>query len=292
MIKRILNLGAGVQSTTLYLMARENSEAAFEGMPLPYSEVGLIDVAVFADTGEEPKAVYEHLRWLQSLEWPEIVVATKGKLGDDLTRESSGKRVASIPAYTATADATKATGMVRRQCSREYKIEVIYAGIRGVMGVPKGQRVKPGLGVVQLVGISLDEAGRAARMRQGKHIPKWAELKFPLIERGMTRPDCLTWLKDRVPHQVPRSACVFCPYHSDDEWMRVKAVPEDWARAVEVDEGLRRVGSAANRSLDQKLFLHRSAQPLVQIEFKPKGDPREVQLPMNFTQECLGVCGV
>ena len=30
-----------------------------------------IDVAIFADTGEEPKAVYEHLEWLKSLAGPE-----------------------------------------------------------------------------------------------------------------------------------------------------------------------------------------------------------------------------
>ena len=38
----VLNLGAGVQSSALYLMAREGSVPC--------------DVAVFADTGEEPAA--------------------------------------------------------------------------------------------------------------------------------------------------------------------------------------------------------------------------------------------
>ena len=45
---RVLSLGAGVQSTTLLLMA-------VEGI-LP----GL-DCAIFADTGWEPARVYEHL---------------------------------------------------------------------------------------------------------------------------------------------------------------------------------------------------------------------------------------
>jgi len=50
----VLNLGAGVQSTTLYLMSMSG-------------EVRPFDVAIFADTGEEPQAVYKHLEWLQSL---------------------------------------------------------------------------------------------------------------------------------------------------------------------------------------------------------------------------------
>ena len=52
---RVLSLGAGVQSTTLALMAAHG-----EIGPMP-------DCAIFADTGWEPKAVYEHLAWLGSL---------------------------------------------------------------------------------------------------------------------------------------------------------------------------------------------------------------------------------
>ena len=51
---RVLSLGAGVQSTTLALMAAHG-----EIGPMP-------DCAIFADTGWEPKAVYEHLAWLRS----------------------------------------------------------------------------------------------------------------------------------------------------------------------------------------------------------------------------------
>ncbi len=51
---RVLSLGAGVQSTTLALMAAHG-----EVGPMP-------DCAVFADTGWEPRAVYDHLAWLMS----------------------------------------------------------------------------------------------------------------------------------------------------------------------------------------------------------------------------------
>jgi hypothetical protein len=86
----VLSLGAGVQSTTLYLMF-------MRGVLTPQ-----IDCAIFADTGEEPTPVYRHLDWLLSLGGPQILVRSVGRLGNDLQfgRNSTGQRFASIPAYT------------------------------------------------------------------------------------------------------------------------------------------------------------------------------------------------
>ena len=126
---RVLNLGAGVQSTTLYLMAC-NGELAF-------------DVAIFADTQEEPQEVYRHLDWLKSLGVcgaPPIVTATAGRLGEDLIhgRNTTGQRFAAIPAFT-TSDGGKTRGMTKRQCSKEYKTEVIARCIRReVLGLKVG----------------------------------------------------------------------------------------------------------------------------------------------------------
>ena len=67
---RVLSLGAGVQSTTLALMAAHGDVG-----PMP-------DCAIFADTGDEPAAIYEHLQWLSSpnvLPFP-VHVATRGAL--------------------------------------------------------------------------------------------------------------------------------------------------------------------------------------------------------------------
>src|SRR5215211_2556908 len=114
----VLNLGAGVQSTCLFLLARE-----------PDAKLHF-DVAIFADTGEEPAAVYKHLDYLQSLGQPEIWIRSTGKLGDDLIhgRNSTGQRFVSIPAFTKSAEGK--VGMVRRQCTAEYKINVVNRTIR------------------------------------------------------------------------------------------------------------------------------------------------------------------
>jgi hypothetical protein len=127
----VLNLGAGVQSTTLYLMFARGH------MPVP------LDCAIFADTGDEPAAVYRHLEWLKSLHGPPILVRSRGVLSADLMRgeNSRGKRFASIPAYTMIPGSEE-EGRTRRQCSAEYKVEVIERSIRReVVGLEPRQRV-------------------------------------------------------------------------------------------------------------------------------------------------------
>ena len=66
---RILNLGAGVQSTTVALMGLKNWEYWHCSEPLPYPAVGLLDFAIFADTQEEPKAEALCLRAADALEF-------------------------------------------------------------------------------------------------------------------------------------------------------------------------------------------------------------------------------
>jgi hypothetical protein len=282
----VLNLGAGVQSTTLYLMS-------MEGLVLRF------DCAIFADTGEEPQAVYRHLEWLQSLDGPRILVRGVGsRLGDDLRYGSrpagnnGHARFAAIPAYTSIEG--QAPGRTKRQCSSEYKIAVIErATRRDVLGLAPRQRVPKGTTVHRYFGISLDEQSRASRIWERYHITgESKELPhFPLIDRMMTRANCIDWLQGKVPHEVPRSACVFCPFHSDAEWQRLKdAGGADWARAIEVDAWLRTTGSVANRDMRQTMYVHRSCKPIDEIDFRPRVNAKELQL--GFGVECEGVCGV
>lgn len=117
------------------------SEAGREGLITPS-----IEASIFADTQDEPGAeqrrlglpdpegsVYAHLDWLQAQPTRgaiPILVRTKGKLSADLMRgeNSTGQRFASIQAYTLRPDGNE--GQTRRQCSMEYKIEVINRTIR------------------------------------------------------------------------------------------------------------------------------------------------------------------
>lgn len=283
---RVLNLGAGVQSTTLYLMY-------LKGVLTPQ-----IDYAIFADTQDEPDEVYRHLEWLQSLNGPPILVRTKGRLSEHLKRgvNSTGQRFVSIPAFTVGEGEEDTEGKLKRQCSKEYKTEVIDRAIRReLLGLKPRQRVRKNTSVTQIFGISLDEGGRALRIRRRLKEQKWIKPEFPLIEQlFFVRAHCLEWLSEHsnMPHPPPRSACVYCPFHSDPEWLRLKGSAKDWALAVEVDEALRKPGNVVNRKLDQSLYLHRTCKPLVQIEFDPNQSPRDRQTNLNFARECTGMCGI
>ncbi|MBN9121067.1 MAG: hypothetical protein J0I06_18265 [Planctomycetes bacterium] len=241
-----MNLGAGVQSTALFLLSRE-PDAKFR-----------FDLAIFADTGEEPGAVYKHLEYLQSLGDPPIWVRSAGKLGDDLIngRNSTGQRFVSIPAFTKSPEGK--LGMVKRQCTSEYKIAVCDRTIRREMlGLKPRQRIPKDVLIHQYFGISCDEAGRAERAKKRfadiKHtIPHW-----PLIEMGWSRKDCISYLKDKLPHETPKSSCTFCPYRTNQSWMHLKATdPEGWNRAVEIDNALRDKNSVCNRGFRQELYVY------------------------------------
>lgn len=277
---RVLNLGAGVQSTTLYLWAIDG-EIEF-------------DFAVFADTQEEPAAVYEHLQFLKSLNGPRIIETTVGSLGDNLAngKNSTGQRYISIPTFLAIDG--EPSGIGRRQCTREYKIEPIEKAIRTELGLSKGERLPKDQTILQLMGLSFDEPKRVARVRDQFRGRRQWQAAFPLFDEFMTRTDCERYLEKRIPgHPVPRSACVFCPYHDDQEWMQIKQNdPAGWRRAVEIDRAIRLETSATNRGLRAKQYLHRSCQPLELVELNPNPKPRTQRMSFAVAEaDCLGYCG-
>ena len=280
----ILNLGAGVQSTTLYLMF-------LRGDLTPQ-----IDYAIFADTGEEPTPVYRHLEWLQSLNGPHILVRSIGRLGEHLKfgRNSTGQRFACIPAYT-TDEPGSPKGMLRRQCAKEYKLDVIEHVIRHEIVGLKLRKWFPRdeIHVRQYLGISHDEAGRAARVRLRFAEVPWATPVFPLIENQITRSLCQQRLKAYgVPHEVPRSACVFCPDRSNEEWRWLRDNdPAGFQRAVEIDTALRTPGHVVNRNLEQKLYVHRSCVPLAEALIEKSEETGDQRFISSYQEECHGLCG-
>ena len=112
---RMISFGAGVQSTAMLLMA-----LCGEIQPRP-------DCAVFADTGWEPARVYETLRWVGALchrhSFPLYVVSAGNIKEGILEKGMKGQRFASMPFHVLNKEGQAA--ILRRQCTREYKIEPI-----------------------------------------------------------------------------------------------------------------------------------------------------------------------
>ena len=275
----ILNLGAGVQSTALYLLDLDGELLEETGIKFTH--------AIFADTQDEPDSVYEHLAWLENQGGVEILKATAGCIGDDLLKgeNTTGQRFATIPAFTPNPAGGR--GQTRRQCTSEYKIDVVEKTIRRkILNLAPRKHIPKDAVFTQYMGFSFDEAGRAARAK-GRFQQRGWRVGFPLFDMQWKRYDCIQYLEGRVKHEVPRSACVFCPYKSDREWLRLKENdPKGWARAVQIDEGMRKDGAVVNRGLDSKLYLHRSCKPLAEADLgKDQG-------LLDFMAECEGGCGL
>ena len=113
----ILNLGAGVQSSTLAMMFTRK-----ELDPHP-------DYAIFADTQNESVDTYNWLKMLEGKVSFPINKVTKGNLIDDVYKTMNRKdgekmvRGASIPFHVTKHDGKK--GMTHRRCTSSYKIEII-----------------------------------------------------------------------------------------------------------------------------------------------------------------------
>ncbi|WP_341369184.1 hypothetical protein [Yoonia sp. BS5-3] len=263
---RVLSLGAGVQSTTLALMAAHG-----EIGPMP-------DVAIFADTGWEPSSVMEHLSWLSGanvLPFPITTVKAMDLRQHVMDRaEADEGRFISLPFFLDTG------GMGRRQCTREAKIAPVRAEIRRLLGVPKGHHATR-FNVEQWIGISSDEMPRMADARD-----KWITNRWPLIEARMSRGDCYAWLDRHGYPRPPKSSCIGCPFHKDAFWRDMQLNdPTSFADAVEADKALRENGRA--RGMQSQMYMHRSCQPLGEIDFEARtGGPQ-----IDFMDECSGTCG-
>lgn len=264
----IISLGAGVQSSTMALMAAHG-----EITPMP-------DAAIFADTQAEPKAVYEWLDWLEKqLPFP-VYRVTAGSLADAIGKQRPfGKwKMMPIPAFIAGKDGKGAPA--NRSCTRDFKIDPIVKQVRALCGLTRKRAPKAPI-VSQWIGISTDEAGRMKPSRQA-----WIEHRWPLIEAGMSREGCLKWMKAHGYPMPGKSSCVFCPYHSDAEWQRTKANPSEWAQAVEIDK---RVRDLWRGRVPSGIYLHHSLMPLDQVDFSTDEDRGQLNM---FNNECEGMCGV
>lgn len=281
-----LNLGAGVQSTALYLMSIDGDEP----------EVPKFDAAIFADTQEEPDEVYRHLEWLEQQGGPPVVRTTAGRLGDALDQGSDangnvragGVHCISIPAFTKHPQ-TGEKGIVQRQCTADFKVKPIEKLIRERAGADPGRPVPKDITLHQYMGLSFDEPKRVIRVKQ-RFLAKpsnWL-VHFPLWEMQYTRGDCIAYLAERMPYKVPRSACVFCPFKSDEEWRRLKEDDQKgWDRAVYIDR-VCRTGSG----LDAHRYLHKSCVPLDQVDLRPADEKSgQRHLFSGFQDECEGYCG-
>jgi len=271
---RAISLGAGVQSTTLALMA-EHGEVG----PKP-------DCAIFSDTEGEPEKVYRHLDWLESVLSFPVYRVSRGNLWQSATRvrrTRDGQRTyvqTAIPVYTLDG---LAKGLGKRQCTQDFKIDPVTRKCRELLGMKRVTK-RHGALVEMWIGISTDEASRMAPSRKD-----WIETRWPLIEQDMTRADCFAWMQKRGYPEPPRSACTFCPFKDDDAWLELTPAERADAAAKELELQAAYAQSTEFRAVP---YLHESRKPLSEVKFVPKPPHLKRDQLSMFNNACGGFCGV
>lgn len=262
----VISLGAGVQSSTMALMAAHG-----EIGPMP-------ECAIFADTQQEPQSVYDWLDWLEKQLPFQVYRISRGDLGVDslkIRKSKNGNHYTKSSPPAFIVDGHGNVGLLKRQCTSDYKITPIHQ---------KLAEIRDHRSVIQWIGISLDEAHRMKPSRK-----KWIENRYPLIEQRIHRQQCIEWMEKNNYPRPPRSACIFCPYHSPGEWLRLKQEePAEFEKAVAYELKLQETMKHVTGFFG-KPYLHRSCKPLNEIDFKEEAKSTTIDM---FGDECEGICGV
>lgn len=245
---RFLSLGAGVQSSTLLHMAAEGL-------------LGRVDGAIFADTQWEPDEVYEQLERLQEVGEQAgipVYIVSAGSLEEACLEND----FIPVPFYIRNKEGK--SGILRRQCTSNYKITPVRQKLAELIGRTHGQHVD------LLIGISWDEA---IRMKDSN--VKWLHHIHPLIDQKMTREECLSWMESRNLPMPPKSSCIACPFHSNSSWKSMSK--ENLQKAADFEAKMR-------ERHDLDIYLHPSLRPLPLVDFNATRSA-------NMAGECEGVCG-
>ena len=227
----IISYGGGVQTAALLVLTAQ----------------GKIDDpathAVFSDTGSEFDATYKHIELMQRVFPIQIVRSELGPLHEYVM---SGKVV--IPMFGNRG------GMTYRRCTDRWKIRI----------VRKWLREQGAKSAVVQIGISIDESHRM------KDSPlKWVQNRYPLVDLGLSRQDCINIIGDAGLPIPPRSACWMCAFRKHSEWTLMKDTDE-FRKAVDLEKTI------------DGLFLHPSLVPLDQAVGN--------QYSMFQDAECGGYC--
>lgn len=176
-------------------------------------------VPIFADTGWEHRRMYEWLDHVESVTGRQIVRIRR----EDCT----------LPEYIERQ--SYAPSPVSRFCTRMFKIEPIDAFLAG--------RVPCEL----LIGLNADEAD----MRTGNHgLAEGVTYRYPLVEAGKTRADCLAvldsrGLRPRFPRYMKRGGCKGCFFKSRAEYRAMAVMePGEADEVAELEESIQDIRGA------------------------------------------------
>jgi hypothetical protein len=246
---RSVSFGGGVQSTCLLVLAAQGS---IDFKTFLFANVGHDsehpDTLRYVHDVAMPYAASHGIELLELQRIPKKGVA-KGQsetVWGRLTRPDSR----SLPIPVRMSNGAPGT----RGCTADWKVRVVGAELRR-----RGATVENPATVA--LGISVDEIERAKPGIDPK--ARYQRRVYPLLDLGLRRSDCQRIIADaglRVPR---RSACYFCPLHSNEEWRSLKRhTPELFERACWLESHL----NERRRSLGKdEVWLTRYGRPLAEV---------------------------
>jgi hypothetical protein len=206
----VLAYGGGTNSKALAI------ECVKRGIPL--------DAILFADTGGELPETYEDIRrtstWLRNHGYPAIGwVHYTRRNGERLTLEQDCLDKKMLPSI--------AYGF--KSCSLKFKVDPQDKFMNN--WEPAREVWKAGGQVTKLIGYDAGEPHRVKDYQDKKYA-----FRYPLVEWGMDREDCVEVIKAAGLPLPGKSACFFCPSSKAGEIKRLKRThPEYLARALAME---------------------------------------------------------
>ena len=202
-MKTYLSLGAGVDTTAILLMPDVMDKT---------------DFVMFADTGGENPETYAYLNkyikpYLEQIGKPLIVVhgeeKVRGEIKTNMEEAYLGWNI--IPVRFL------------RHCTDKWKIKPMHKYLT---------ENYPGESLRVVIGFAYDEIQRVNSTRW-----KDQEVWYPLIEKKMTRDDCVKYIISQGFPVPPKSGCFYCPFQRLDQWKELRFKhPDLWQRAVNMEK--------------------------------------------------------
>lgn len=243
MIPHIVAFGGGVDSTAMIIGMIEKQ------MP--------IDLIMFADTGGERPNTYQHIKifneWLVAKGYAEIVVVEKVRRdGSRETLEQECHRRHNLPSI--------AYGF--KSCSQKHKIAPQDKYLNHWK--PAKDCWKAGNKAVKYIGYDAGESRRADNAAK-RDDPKY-EYRYPLIDWGWEREDCLEAIDKAGLPNPGKSACFFCPSSKKHEIIDLyNTYPDLMKRAIAIETQAELTsikGLGRNYAWKTIIELHEAQQPL------------------------------
>lgn len=242
---RVFSFGGGVQSTAALVLAAQGEIEA--------------DAFLFANVGEDSEnpATLGYVRdvalpYAERWSIPVHELRHVNKAGQEVTlyehMTRPGSRSIGIPVYLAGSGAP-----ANRQCTQRWKRQVIANWCW-----KHGARAKKPATV--MLGISMDEW---QRMRSDSGY-SYTRLEYPLIDKRMSRQDCLNVITRAGLLLPPKSSCWFCPFHRLSTWREMRdGSPALFQQAVSLEQLLSERKKTISKRPSDGVFLTSTGRPLI-----------------------------